>query len=126
MSRGSSVSSTASIALNGISSRVLVRILIGHTSEKLPQKTLTGHTHKWTVFVRPMSGELTDRSFIKKVTFNLHESFVNPLRVIKEPPFQVSETGYGGFTMPITIQFNGVQKIYTINYELSLSLGYLF
>lgn len=126
MSRGSSVSSNASIALNGTPSRVLVRLLIGHTSERLHQKTLAGHTHRWTVFVRSISGELTDRSFIKSVIFNLHASFENPIRMVKEPPFEVSETGYGGFTMPIDIEFNGVKRIYKINYELNLSLSRVF
>lgn len=125
MSRASSVSSNASTAFNGPPSRVLVRLLIGHTSERLPQKTSAGHTHRWTVFVRSISGELTDRSFIKSVTFNLHASFENPRRVVKQPPFEVSETGYGGFTLPIEIEFNRVKRIYKINYELNLSLGEL-
>lgn len=104
-------------------SRVIVRLNVGHTSEKLLHPTLEGHTHRWTVFVRaPGLVQFNDRSFIRKVVFLLHESFNNPTRFIKDPPFQVTETGYGGFMMPIKIHFNGFDKTFTINYDLSLSL----
>lgn len=104
-------------------SRVIVRLLVGHSSEKLSHTTPKGHTHRWTVYVRPTgSVQFTDRSFIRKVVFILHSSFNNPNRVVKEPPFQLTETGYGGFEMQIKIQFNGVNKTFTFNYDLSLSL----
>nr|CAD2143468.1 unnamed protein product [Meloidogyne enterolobii] len=57
-------------------SRSLVRLLIGNVSKFLPEKTSTDFTHKWTVYVRAVGPEqFTDRSFIRKVVFRLHESF---------------------------------------------------
>jgi len=102
--------------------RLLVSLVVGNTSDRLPHPTAAGHTHQWTVFVRPPRGEFSDRRFIRSVTFQLHESFAHPRRKVKHPPFQVTETGYGGFTIPIEIQFAGHKKVYTINHELSLSL----
>ena len=43
---------------------------------------------------------------IKKVVFNLHPSFTNPQRVFEEPPFEVSETGWGEFEVNIRIHFH--------------------
>lgn len=105
-------------------SRVIVRLKFGHISEKLSHPTPEGHTHRWTVYVKaPGSIQFSDRSFIQKVVFILHSSFNNPNRVINYPPFQVTETGYGGFMMQIKIQFNGVDKPYVFDYDLSLSLA---
>uniref|UniRef100_A0A914C700 AF-9 ANC1 homology domain-containing protein n=1 Tax=Acrobeloides nanus TaxID=290746 RepID=A0A914C700_9BILA len=119
MSSGSSTTSSSAK-----SDRVLVRLVIGHHSQHLPNGQLpNGHTHRWTVFVRAPGGmNFTDRSFIDKVTFHLHPSFANPERHVKKPPFEVTETGYGGFPMPIEIRFAGIKKAYIINYDLSLSL----
>lgn len=123
MSSGSSTTSTSAK-----SDRVLVRLVIGHQSQHLPSGTLAnGHTHRWTVFVRAPGGvNFADRSFIDRVTFHLHSTFENPERTVKRPPFEVTETGYGGFPMPIEIRFAGVKKTYTINYDLNLSLGQTF
>ncbi|KAI9099971.1 yeats family-domain-containing protein [Phlyctochytrium arcticum] len=60
------------------------------------------HTHKWTVFVKGLYNE-DITGFIKKVSFRLHDSFENPLRMIEEPPFEVHETGWGEFDIPIKI-----------------------
>ncbi|CAK5006726.1 unnamed protein product [Meloidogyne enterolobii] len=105
-------------------SRSLVRLLIGNVSKFLPEKTSTDFTHKWTVYVRAVGPEqFTDRSFIRKVVFRLHESFTNPEREISNPPFEVSECGFGSFDMVITIYFAGQKKSYKINYFLELLLG---
>nr|WVH01938.1 AF-9-like protein [Naematelia aurantialba] len=84
-----------------------------------------GHTHRWTVFFTsatsppPSSGPDTlsedvdylpggadDLSYlVKKVTFRLHETYPNPSRVCDKPPFKVTETGWGEFTVQIRIQF---------------------
>lgn len=62
------------------------------------------HSHHWTVFVRGPQGE--DISyFIKKVVFKLHDTYNNPTRTIEEPPFEVTETGWGEFEIGIKIFF---------------------
>mmetsp|Transcript_16449 Transcript_16449/g.35626 ORF Transcript_16449/g.35626 Transcript_16449/m.35626 type:complete len:177 (-) Transcript_16449:29-559(-) len=40
---------------------------------------------------------------IKSVSFTLHPSFKTPTRVLEEPPFMVTETGWGEFEVPMTI-----------------------
>lgn len=63
-----------------------------------------GHTHAWTVYLRPYKSE--DLAvFIKKVQFKLHESYPNPVRVITKPPYELSETGWGEFEIVIKIFF---------------------
>lgn len=63
-----------------------------------------GHTHQWTVYVKPYKNE--DMSaYVKKVHFKLHESYANPNRVVTKPPFEVSETGWGEFEIVIKIYF---------------------
>lgn len=62
-------------------------------------------THRWTIFVRGLENE--DMSyFIKSVTFQLHPSFENPVRVVEQPPFEVTEHGWGEFGVGIKINFH--------------------
>ncbi|KAM3722355.1 Protein ENL [Dirofilaria immitis] len=103
--------------------KYFVRLRIGHKSEMLDRPTSTGMTHRWTVFVHSFSGmPFADRSFISKVVFELHPDFSSPRRVVKEPPFEVSELGYGGFSIPIHITFTGASKIYKLTYDMNLVL----
>ena len=61
-----------------------------------------GHTHQWTVYVKPFDAE--DMSvWVKKVHFKLHESYPNQNRVVTKPPFEVQETGWGEFEVVIKI-----------------------
>ncbi|KAI4214652.1 MAG: hypothetical protein LQ351_002725 [Letrouitia transgressa] len=74
-----------------------------------PASTPPDHTHQWTLYVRPIStsphapSDLTH--FIKKVSFKLHETYANSLRIIESPPFQVTETGWGEFEVAIKLYF---------------------
>ena len=64
-----------------------------------------GHTHQWTVYVKPYLNE--DMSaYVKKVNFKLHESYNNPSRVVTKPPFELTETGWGEFELAIKIYFH--------------------
>jgi len=79
------------------------------------------HTHKWTIFVRGINNE--DLSyFIKKVQFRLHETYQNPLRTCENPPFEVSETGWGEFEVVIKIYFHPAsnEKPVTVYHHLRL------
>ncbi|KAF8476931.1 yeats family-domain-containing protein, partial [Kalaharituber pfeilii] len=72
--------------------------------ENRPSTLPPDHTHKWTVMVKGVrDGDVTH--FIKKVQFKLHETYVNPVRTIENPPFEVSETGWGEFEIQIKIYF---------------------
>nr|XP_009670065.1 PREDICTED: YEATS domain-containing protein 4 [Struthio camelus australis] len=63
-----------------------------------------GHTHQWTVYVKPYRNE--DMSaYVKKIQFKLHESYGNPLRVVTKPPYEIAETGWGEFEIIIKIFF---------------------
>lgn len=62
------------------------------------------HTHSWTVFVDDPTRN-GDQSHIKKVVFKLHDTIKNPLRSIEQPPFTVTETGWGEFEILIKIFF---------------------
>ncbi|XP_059483906.1 YEATS domain-containing protein 4 [Neocloeon triangulifer] len=64
-----------------------------------------GHTHQWTVYVKPFTNEDMSK-FIKKVHFKLHESYPNPSRVVVRPPYEVTETGWGEFEITIKIHFH--------------------
>ncbi|KAL3269217.1 hypothetical protein HHI36_008299 [Cryptolaemus montrouzieri] len=64
-----------------------------------------GHTHQWTVYVKPYHNE--DMSaYIKKVHFKLHESYANQNRIVVKPPYEICETGWGEFEIVIKIHFH--------------------
>jgi YEATS domain-containing protein 4 len=45
--------------------------------------------------------------WIEKVVFTLHETFKDRIRVIKKPPYEITEYGWGEFPIPIKIFFKG-------------------
>ena len=54
----------------------------------------------------------------------LHPTFANPFRVLKEPPFELEETGYASFTPKLTICFNAPHaKPYPVQCDMNLKLG---
>ncbi|KAG7755838.1 hypothetical protein KL911_001895 [Ogataea haglerorum] len=86
-------------------------IIYGNMAQKisetnpLPEGAPADHTHTWKVFVAdPLGNDLS--SYIRKVVFKLHDTYNNPTRSIEEPPFEVSETGWGEFEIVIKIYFN--------------------
>lgn len=56
------------------------------------------------------------------MVFLLHDTFRNPKRVLKEPPFVVKESGYAGFIIPIEIYLRNKDepKKFQITYDLHL------
>ncbi|CAH7672807.1 yeats family-domain-containing protein, partial [Phakopsora pachyrhizi] len=83
------------------------------------------HNMRWTVALRsatsppPDSDILKQRSikgdiigvadnlshFIKKVSFKIHNSYPNPLRMIDRAPYEINETGWGEFLIYIKMYF---------------------
>ncbi|CAL5036571.1 unnamed protein product [Urochloa decumbens] len=80
-------------------------IVYGTISFWLGKKASEYHSHRWTVYVRSANNE--DLSVIvKRVVFQLHPSFQNPTRVVEQPPFELSESGWGEFEIAITLYFH--------------------
>ena len=76
----------------------------GSISFWLGRKADESATHRWSIYVRGAKGE--DLSyFISKVVFFLHESFAQSVRTITEPPFEVTENGWGEFDARIRVHF---------------------
>lgn len=81
---------TSSSGSGSGTSAVFLPLLVGHESELLPTPSNPLQTHRWTIFVRSVeSTRPLDRTLIDKIVFHLHPDFANPIRMVKEPPYQV-------------------------------------
>lgn len=79
-----------------------------------------GHTHQWTVYVKPYYKEDMS-SYVKKVHFKLHDSYANPNRILTKPPYEVTETGWGEFEVAIKLHFHDqTERPVTIYHILKL------
>jgi hypothetical protein len=86
---------------------VRLPIVVGSTVQWLGPAAPEALTHRWTVYVRGVDNE--DLSpVIEAVEFRLHDSFVNPARLITQPPFEVQERGWGQFTVGIRVFVRGI------------------
>ena len=109
--------------------KTTIPIVIGSIAQAIKRPIiLPGYdwqlTHKWCAYVRGLrensiystgpgpdphwshSMEEQDLSFmIKKVTFQIHEGFPEPLITIEKAPFEIHNAGYGEFPITITIYF---------------------
>jgi YEATS domain-containing protein 4 len=85
---------------------VVKPIVYGNISQHFGKKREPdGHTHEWTVYVKPYNNEDMS-SYVKKVQFRLHDSYANFNRVVSKPPYEVSETGWGEFEVQVKIHFH--------------------
>lgn len=84
---------------------ILKPVIYGNVAKYFGKKREEdGHTHQWTVYVRPFENE--DMStYVKKINFKLHDSYANQNRVLTKPPYEVTETGWGEFEIVIKIYF---------------------
>jgi YEATS domain-containing protein 4 len=70
-------------------------------------------THEWTLFLRgPNQEDLSP--VIAKVVFQLHASFAQPVREYTQPPFEVTERGWGEFEAQIRIHWKDPQEKTTV------------
>lgn len=89
--------------------RTLTAIVFGSEAqlfdpENKPSNAPPDHTHQWRVFVKGVNGE--DISYwLKKVQFKLHETYAQSVRTVEQPPFEVTETGWGEFEIQIKLYF---------------------
>lgn len=84
-------------------------IVYGNVAYSLGKKAKTEATHRWTLYVRGLYNE--DLSYyIKKVSFKLHESFNQPVRVVDKPPFELHESGWGEFDVEVKVFFQDANE----------------
>lgn len=80
----------------------------GSVAFYLGKKSDEFHTHRWTLYVRSPDQAFDLSRAISKVVFQLHPSFPQPTRELNEPPFEVTETGWGEFEASIRIVWKEV------------------
>ncbi|XP_033332248.1 ENL/AF9-related superfamily elongation complex transcription factor [Megalopta genalis] len=101
---------------------IRITLECGHSSTLRAHTTAEGYTHDWELFVRGVQNA-DIHHYVEKVVFQLHETFSKPKRVLKEPPFELKESGYAGFEIPIHIYLKnkdeGTKKIELL-YDLHL------
>ncbi|VDP09864.1 unnamed protein product [Soboliphyme baturini] len=103
--------------------RCILRLEVGHESWMLSSPTPScSHplTHRWKVYVRGINDFVLDESLIEKVVFQLHEDFESARRVVTSPPYEVSETGYAGFSIPIYLSFVNYKREFCLEYDMNL------
>ncbi|XP_042901524.1 YEATS domain-containing protein 4 [Parasteatoda tepidariorum] len=105
--------------LKGI--QIVKPVVYGNLSWKLlPEQQKDCHTHQWIVYLKGHNDEDISK-FVKYVQFKLHVSYDNPIRICHNPPFQVTETGWGEFEVVIRIFFkDDVEKPITLYHYLKL------
>uniref|UniRef100_A0A672TCZ2 YEATS domain-containing protein 4-like n=1 Tax=Sinocyclocheilus grahami TaxID=75366 RepID=A0A672TCZ2_SINGR len=69
-----------------------------------------GHTHQWTVYVKPYRNEVDSYLFLRILTFYFPLKFPGYLRepfkrLVTKPPYEITETGWGEFEIIIKIFF---------------------
>lgn len=102
-------------------------VMYGNTTVPLEaadrrRDTPPDHTHKWTVFVRDPSGKDDLGYIIKRVIFKLHDTYPQPTRVVEQPPFELTETGWGEFEIQIRVLFApcAAEKQLVLHHHLKL------
>uniref|UniRef100_K3X910 YEATS domain-containing protein n=1 Tax=Globisporangium ultimum (strain ATCC 200006 / CBS 805.95 / DAOM BR144) TaxID=431595 RepID=K3X910_GLOUD len=97
-------------------------IVYGSVATYLGRKAEETKTHRWSIYVRGVDNE--DLSYmVSKVVITLHMSFANPVRdiladdtacyvctVLTEPPYEVTEFGWGEFETRIQIHFHDANE----------------
>ncbi|CAI7996276.1 Protein AF-9 [Geodia barretti] len=104
-----------------MASSIQIKLVLGHSAQWRKKPTVEGYTHDWTILVRGEDGQSISH-FVEKVVFFLHESFAKPKRVVKEPPYQVSESGYGSFNLPVEVYFRNKDEPKKVRFEYDLLL----
>ena len=74
---------------------------------------------QWTLYVRGPNNE--DLSVaIRKVVFQLHPSFPQPVRELTQPPYELTEKGWGEFEVTIRILWRDPnEKAIVVRFNIS-------
>ncbi|KAF3224083.1 hypothetical protein TWF191_006198 [Orbilia oligospora] len=75
---------------------------------------------EWAIVIHLLDekGNEVPANCFDKVTYKLHPTFQNPNRVIKRPPFKLSEQGWGEFDMEIVLHSADKGGDHTIKHDL--------
>jgi YEATS domain-containing protein 4 len=98
-------------------------IVYGSIAFYLGKKADELQTHEWTLFIRGPNQHDDHLSsvIISKVVFQLHPSFAQPIRELTEPPYEVTERGWGEFEAQIRIHWKDpTEQITILNHTLKL------
>jgi len=97
-------------------------IVVGSESNliKPAPKTDGEASHRWRVFVHDIYGHDVS-GWISYVKFELHHTFHNPSRIVRKPPFEVNERGWGEFDIMVTIYIRG-DETKSVSFKHSLKL----
>ena len=98
-------------------------IVYGSIAFYLGKKADELQTHEWTLFVRGPNrlDDHLNSLVISKVVFQLHPSFAQPIRELMEPPYEVTERGWGEFEAQIRIHWKDPNEQPTIvNHTIKL------
>eukprot|EP00455_Lapot_gusevi_P047684 TRINITY_DN6483_c0_g1_i1.p1 TRINITY_DN6483_c0_g1~~TRINITY_DN6483_c0_g1_i1.p1 ORF type:complete len:212 (+),score=34.42 TRINITY_DN6483_c0_g1_i1:87-722(+) len=86
-------------------SKLRFRVLVGNEHKKLGR-----NLHEWKVYVRLQedvsSSSIAIQELIKKVTFELHETFPDPIVVVRKPPYELEGEGWGAFEVKIKVDYH--------------------
>jgi len=101
---------------------VVKPIVFGNESKFFGKKRESdGHTHTWTIYVKPYNSMEDMSAYVKKVQFKLHESYTESIRTVTKPPYEVTETGWGEFEVIIKIYFvDNAERPVTLYHLLKL------
>ncbi|KAF2743352.1 yeats-domain-containing protein [Sporormia fimetaria CBS 119925] len=96
--------------------RISRNLIIGSEAHTLPpvgdpsrpKNIPPDHTKRWTVYVRTPLGDPDIRTWLSKVQFKIFNTYENPLRTVEASPFEVTETGWGGFNIDVRLHFNPI------------------
>ncbi|KAF2492566.1 yeats-domain-containing protein [Lophium mytilinum] len=98
--------------------RVSRNIIIGSEATDLPPvgdpkrdpSIPEQHTKRWSIYIRHPEGQPDMRTWLNKVTFKIHPDYSPSLRAYENPPYEITETGWGGFQVDIRLFFQPVSN----------------
>ncbi|EFJ40186.1 hypothetical protein VOLCADRAFT_84613 [Volvox carteri f. nagariensis] len=82
----------------------ILPVVVGTCAWWMGKKASDTVTHRWTVYLKSANNEDISH-IVQKVTFELHHTFNNPHRVVLQPPYEVTEQGWGEFDINVTLSF---------------------
>jgi YEATS domain-containing protein 4 len=95
-------------------------IVYGSIAFYLGKKADEYQTHEWSLFLRGPNHEDLSPA-ISKVIFQLHPSFAQPVRELTEPPYEVTERGWGEFEAQIRVHWKDPdEKTTIVNHTIKL------